>query len=493
MRLIVCTLLSAALSLIPRAGQAQVGPAQDECNVIESSPTAITHIIGRGEVVYISGGARFTCRDGRTIRSDSVARYRASGITEFHRNVRYTDEDNILTAGYVRYMEEQRQAIAQTNVRLTDKATGSVITGPYMNYYEATDERPESRVEIPSGRPHAVLVSVSKADSTRRDTTEVDADAMDILGRGSFTGRGNVVLIRADLTGTGGFSMYSRDDGDLRLWQNARLETPDYTLSSDTIHGLTDEADELDQVTAIGTAVLDASDVDVNAPRIIVFLEAGEVARLVAVGEPAAPDEPLDVTRQAVVVSEDFRMTADSIDALAPGQALEKVYAIGRSWAERLDVDIADANVPAIASRDWMKGDTIIATFVEVPDTAVVQTRAAADSSAPADTARTRREVETVLALGGSGGERAASLNRVRDEEDPQAPVAINYLLARRILVHLKDGQVDTVEPSGEVQGVYLDPIRRPAQPTGGVTQRPQERETTTTRRAPRPDRERSR
>ena len=466
MRFVVCSFVIAALLLAPHAGRAQVGTG--ECNVIESSPTSITHIIGGGEVVYISGGARFTCRDGRTIRSDSVARYRSSGITEFHRNVRYEDEDNILTAGYVRYMEQQRQAIAQTNVRLTDRATASVITAPYMNYYEATDDRPESRVEIPSGRPHAVLVSVSKADSTQRDTTEVDADAMDILGRGSFSGRGNVVLVRADLTGTGGFSLYSRDDGDLQLWQNARLETADYTLSSDTIHGRTNDADELEQVTAIGTAVLDASDVDVNAPRIVVFLEEGEVARLVAVGEKGAPDEPLDVTRQAVALSEDFRMTADSIDALAPAQSLKQVHAIGRAWAERLNADIADANVPSIASRDWMKGDTIVATFIEVPDTGVVAPVLAADSVAPADTTRTRREVETVLALGGTGDGRAASLNRVQDEDDPQAPVAINYLVARRILVHLKGGEVDTVEPSGEVQGIYLDPIRRPAQASGG-------------------------
>jgi hypothetical protein len=294
----------------------------------------------------------------------------------------------------------------------------------------------------------------------------VDADAMDILGRGRFNGRGNVVLVRADLTGTGGFALYSRDDSELKLWQDARLETPEYTLTSDTIHGLTNDADELEQVTAVGAAALDAADVDVNAPRIVIFLEEREVTRLVAVGAPVLPDEPLDVTRQAVAVSEDFRMTADSIDALAPAQALEKVNAIGRAWAERLDMDIADANVPAIASRDWMKGDTIIATFIEVPDTGVVEV-AVVDSAARADSARTRREVETVLALGGSGEGRAASLNRVADEEDPEAPVAINYLLARRILVNLKGGEVSTVEPSGEVQGIYLDPVQRPAQTTG--------------------------
>jgi hypothetical protein len=98
-----------------------------------------------------------------------------------------------------------------------------------------------------------------------------------------------------------------------------------------------------------------------------------------------------------------------------------------------------------------MKGDTIVTTFVQARDTV------------PGDTARPRREVESVLAVGGSAAARAASVYRVKDEKDPSLLPAINYLLARRILAIMANGEVASVQAAGEVQAVYLQPDGQPA------------------------------
>jgi len=136
---------------------------------------------------------------------------------------------------------------------------------------------------------------------------------------------------------------------------------------------------------------------------------------------------------------------------------------VGRAHGERLSADLGNANVPAIAARDWMKGDTITTRFSEAaPDSA---------QRAEADTARPGRVVESVRAIGVS--QRASSLYRVEDKEDPTAPVAVNYTLARRILVTMSAGEVTRVEAAIEVQGLHLDPIRRvPAQTTTAASAR---------------------
>ena len=440
-------LLLALVASAPAAGQ------QRSCRLEKSGSG--TQIGGEGnQLVFLGGGVNFRCTDGVTILSDSLAWYEAAGIAEFVGHVRYTDAENRLTAGYVRYLGRERRAIAQIDVVLTDRETGSTILAPHMDYYQRSEQRPEPLIQMFSGRPHAILVSLvgadtaradtTRADSARADTTVVDADAMEINGRDRFNARGNVELQRGELRGWGQFADMDRGAGSLRLITSARLESPEYRLAGDTIVGRTNDADELEEVTATRAARLDASDVGVAARSIRIFLDEGEVSRLVARGE--APDTgAVDPRRQASAVSADFQLTADSIDALAPGRQLDTLTAVGRAWGQRLGDDLADANIPAIVAHDWMRGDTIIATFRE-------------SAPAPDDTTgQPDREIDTVTSI----GKPAASAYRIADEEDPAGTPAINYVRAGRIVVSMVAGKVASVNADGDVQGIYLQPVRR--------------------------------
>ncbi|MCI0432303.1 MAG: hypothetical protein L0271_01450 [Gemmatimonadetes bacterium] len=431
----------------------------DECELLPTpgSQATIYNEGSESQMMFIGGGARFRCPDGLRIQSDSVAYYGASSIVEFISRARYEDPDNRLTADYLRYMTKERQAIAQGNVVLTAIATGSVITGPYLIYYQKSDSRPEQLIQFQSGRPHAVLVRSARADSVPRDTTIVDAEAMDIEGSSLFRARGRVEITQGETRGWGMQADYQQDLGTLRLAGDARMLSEDYELQSDTIDAETDEKDDPSRLTGRGRARLVSTDATVDAPRIDILFVDGEVHRLVAVAardSTRAETAGDSLSRQARAVSTDFRMTADSIDALLPARVIESVTAVGAAYGERLTAELADANVPAMAANDWMKGDTILATFV-------------ADTLAPPDSAgRHPRVLNRVTAL--SGIELATSSYRVVDEEQPDV-VSINYVRARRIVVNLAEGSVSTVDAEGDVHGIYLQPLAK-ARPGGQTT-----------------------
>jgi len=128
-----------------------------------------------------------------------------------------------------------------------------------------------------------------------------------------------------------------------------------------------------------------------------------------------------------MLASADFQLTADSLDVLAPGRQLDTVRAIGRARGQRLGEDLADATLPAIVAHDWMRGDTIIATFRDA-------------APAPEDTTgSTTREIDTVTSIGNP----ATSAYRVADEEDPEGGLAINYVRAGRIVVFALERKID--------------------------------------------------
>ena len=438
---------------------APVMAQSDDCELLPTPGSQAT-LYNQGtqnQMMFIGGGARFRCPDGVQIQSDSVAYFEASGIVEFVGRARYADVDNRLTGDYLRYLTRERQAIAQGNVVLTEIASGSVITGPYLIYNQKSDTRPEQLIQFQTGRPHAVLVRAARADSIPQDTTIVDADAMEIEGASSFRARGRVEIVQGRTRGWGLEADYDKQLGSMRLAGDARMVSEDYELQSDTIHAETDENDEPGRLTGRGRARLVSADATVDAPRIDILFEDGEVARLVAVAiRDTAPAQTAgdSLSQHARAVSTDFRLTADSIDARVPGRAIETVTAVGTAYGERLTADLANANVPAIAANDWMRGDTIVAAFVE-------DTLAAPDS-----TGRRPRALERVTALGGV--DLATSSYRVIDDQDPDV-VSVNYVRAERIVVSLAGGSVSVVNAQGSVHGVYLQPVSR-TKPGGGST-----------------------
>lgn len=165
---------------------------------------------------------------------------------------------------------------------------------------------------------------------------------------------------------------------------------------------------------------------------------------------------------RARALASGFRLISDSIDVRAPGQRVERVIAVGKAYGERT-VDTLMADLPEVASHDWLRGDTIIGylrtdTIAPAPiDTAVqratetagqpgtmIAASAANDSAAlatndpavramndtiapqdpsgtvsPGDSIVVRQVLERIVALGGEG--KARSVYRLPEQDSAGA------------------------------------------------------------------------
>lgn len=459
-------LLAAAVLLgaLPMQASAQ----RQTCEIQSASPLTRGTTLRDEGTTFMGGGVFFDCPGGTTIRSDSLAHYETTGIIEFFGNVHYADTVKMLWAGYTQYRGEAGQVIARDSVVILDIRSGSTIRAPYLEYFQQSETRPEAMVHIPGGRPRAILIREAGDDvenmetetDARPDSTVIDSDAMDIYGERLFIGRGNVVVLRGDMQAYGDEAYFDQSADSMLFTGEARVVTDDYQLNGDTISALVTREQKLREVNAWQQARLESEDLRAHAPHLRILFEDGELNRLIAVGERAAlPDNALGdsaeaepagrvaaAENQATAVSEDFNLVADSIDARAPGQQLERLVAVGDAFGERITPDTATVLRPLIAARDWMRGDTIIATFVESPDTT--------------EDGQSQRILETITAVGTTSD--ALSLYAVPNDEDPLAPPSLSYLRAQRILVTLDNGEMTTVHALGRdgqpVHGVYLQP-----------------------------------
>ena len=437
----------------------------------------------------------FSCEGGLTISADSAVFMHSTRQVSLFRNVVYADTTRSLEADRAQYNSEQRHLAAEGNVVLRDLLNGSRIDSPMLDYFEAMEGRPQSTVEIYSGRPRTTVVrDVVENGLVRQDTTLVDSDALTIVGEDAFHYRGNVVIMGTDLHATSGLADFLEGGARVELRNDAQVTAEDVVLNGDTIVALQDTvAGELREVLASGNARLDSEEIDIEGPSIRTFFEDGAVNRLVAKGRGGETGAAIE---QAFAFSEEFNLNADSIDALLPGQQIDEVIAIGNAYGERLAEDdstriqiapvtAADSAVARLLAHDWVRGDTIRAFFTDAaPDSAggavgSVAT-AVADSmpeatqppgvpviagepvTEPADT--TERVLERIIALGAP----ARAANRMVNEDRPDEPAGISYITAQRITVEIRDGAVASVEADGDVKGVYM----QPPQNTGTIAAR---------------------
>jgi lipopolysaccharide export system protein LptA len=403
--------------------------------------------------------AHFVCDGGeRTMISDTATYSRASGQIVLFGRVEVSDPGRVMRSAQATYFTNLRQLSASGNVVVTDRETGSVIQGDLLNMLEQTPDRPESQLTATatSGLARATLLRERAAEPGVRDTTVVEAAQIHIVGDRLFRGLGNAVLTRDSLRATGAQIEYSQQAGSLEVVGDARVELPSYALSGDSITAELGDDDEIRGVLARHQTVLASEELNVTAPGLRLFFEDGGLSRLVAMPWPQSLYGPPAERPRAW--SAEFRMEADSLDVLAPGQQIREAAAVGTAHVERITPDslrglLPDADPPVLAliQNDWVRGDTVRAFFTAGPEPAGEGT-----------------EAERVLERLWTTGEPAQAMHRTRDENAaPDARLSIAYLVGREIEVTLDGGAVTVVAASEDVRGVYLQPAEL-ARRTGG-------------------------
>ena len=391
--------------------------------------------------VYVSGRALYRCPNNVRFLADSA-------VSVFSRriligNVNFEDAEKTVLASRLEYDERQGLIVAQGDVTVVDKKTGNRLRAPQgVTYNRVSRTTPEATINVYSGRPH---ITIFRGEGANRDTTDVDADRMQIIGERLFHGTGNVIIKRGALQATGGEAKLMQNGEQIALWRTAHIKGDNYELRADSIYGET-ESDEFRDLRAFRTANLTTDDIRVNSGWLRIMLDSGVVNRLIAVGgiNPAGAEN----LRQANVLATDFNLIADSIDALAPNQKIEQVTAVGNAMGARMP-DSLDRKLPDMVQRDWLRGDTVIANFTEAPDS--VKQRRTAQNDTAFD-----RVLEKLVAAGSS--KPATALYRMREKTDTTNTPQINYIAAKRIVAVFKDGAVHDVDAQDQIKGVYLQP-----------------------------------
>lgn len=425
--------------LLPSAVRAQQG-----CDILDSRDTQVQNGGTPQEIRYMSF-AVLRCEGGRLIRANDLIHSRASGILQLLGDVLIEDSTQTLTGQNVQYFTATRRIVAYTDVVLTHRATSSVIVTDRLEYDEATEARPVSLIRaLPVQRnPRAILREAGSPDSTT-----LDAQMIEIIGEAGLRGTGSAVLVRDSLTAIGNVIDYSREEGRLEVsGAGSRIEQPDQRLYGDSITAVVTGDDEVREVLTRHGARLEAEDMRVTAPAIRLYFENGGVDRMVAMNW--APLPGTSPGERPFVETDEFRMRADSLDVLAPGQRIEEAVAVGNAFGERLSPDSlrallpeADAELRTLIESDWVQGDTVRALFTD-------------GVRAPEDTTAATRVMERLLAV----GEPARSMYRLREEDAaPDTKLSISYMVGNAIEVRFEAGRVTEVFSSPDGAGVFLQP-----------------------------------
>lgn len=473
---VLALLLAGALSaaLAPATAWAQGG----DCQLLPGAREArrVAFADGR-EMVHISGPANFSCPGGVVIKADSVAGVPSSGEFELIGQVFYQDSAKVLTADWVRYLRTDAHLYARGNVDLTDRKSGSRVKGPELEYLSVAPGRPEARAIVP-GRPHATLYQQQTTPSdSAPQPLEIDADLIELLGEDRFVARGQVEMLRGESKGYAREAEYDQSSGLMMLTGAARLEGEGYTLKGERVEAFLQQ-EKLREVLAREDASLLAEELDVRAPELRVFFTEGKVERMIAL---RGATDSASAAPQPVAVAKDFRLVGDSIDALAPAEQLERIVAVGNAYGEHA-ADSTGASLPAVIAHDWMRGDTITGFFAPDPNAAAGK---GADSTVKANALkageqkaeepkRAKAVLERLVAVGENGN--ARSLYRMREKGHEDGPPNVNYLVANRIVLLMREGEVKDVEADGPIQGMHLQPSGQrgksgppdPTPPAGG-------------------------
>lgn len=426
------TLLLAGLATLPAQARAQ----GQSCDLGDSRQL---YSVGGGIVVYV-GGPVFRCANGTTILADSAIYVQSTGRVDFIRNVRFNEAERSLTSEYAQYVGRERRLMAQQNVVLTNKSDGTTLTALSLDYVQKGPGNPEARIDVHSGRPRATMYRKRADNAALIDTTIVDADRMQIIGENVFRGWGSVDIRRAGTKSRSGFAEFDQNGSYMKLYLGAVVESDTMKLAADSIDADLVNSSTFKEIRARNNAKLEAEDLDVTAPRLRIVFDSGTVARMVAVGGKRVAATG---AAQATSKSEAFSLIADSIDAKTPKQKLDQVTAVGAAYGERAP-DSADAALPAVIAKDWVRGDTVQAYFT------------AADSATIAKSDTTR-----VLSRLVAAGSPAASTYRQRQVVKDSTELSVNYLTARRIDVMFKSGEVEQVRAEGDIKGLYLQPPKK--------------------------------
>jgi hypothetical protein len=393
---------------------------QQQCTVVFDSVGTFT------QATFSGGGQRQRFWDGvfahcanqpnTKMRADSVEWYSQRGRVDLFGAVRFEDSTVTLDADRAAYFLATERLEAYGDVRLVNRSSGSVLTGPNLIYDRPVPGlRSESRMEA-TGRPTIEY-------RTAPDTVEpyvIVGNRVLMRGNDAAWVAGAVTIDRSDFHAVGDSAELQLNRGHGTLVGHAHVEGADsagYSISGREI-GFRFEDSQLHWVQARALAEAESAAWRIVADTLEFSLVEDQIQSGLAWGDSIRPS----------AVSEDHTITADSLAIDTPNQLLREVRAFGmaRATSVRDSVDTGS---------DWVAGDTVIAAF---------------------DTLGTGERSMTSLEARGQ----AQAFYRIFDPVlagDPD----INYSRGITIVARFGAFGVEQVDVFGQADGIHLVPAGR--------------------------------
>lgn len=376
---------------------------------------------------FIGGGFVGHCQgENNRLRADSAEQFQAAGIVNLYGNVVYEEPNKVqITATHATYFTKEGRLYADGNVVATQLATGSTFSGPSIEYFRSTPERPQARLIAPA-RSVATLIEKDSSGKAK-PPTYIAANRFEDAGDSLLMAWGDVQIDREKINARSDSASFDKITEQSRLIRAARIVNRDtaqrFTLVGDTID-MYSKARQLERVVARHKGIATSDDLVLNAETIDMRLVQQQLSEAFAFGKGRATA----TTPQQDVV-------ADSLRIRMVEKQVREVRAIG----DALAIGTPDTLKITTKDKDVLRGDSVLAFF---------------DSSAAAVADTTNgASVKEIRALGN-----ASSLFHIASSKGKSTPPSINYVRGVRIFVHFDTGAVRDVRVDSAASGVYLEP-----------------------------------
>src|SRR2546425_682906 len=306
--------------------------------------------------VFAGGGVFAHCQGtGSSLSSDSVAWF--AGIGRFDMigqksPVHIRDTAITLDAQRASYFLRLERLDAQVNVVAVNRKTGSVLRGPNLTYYRAARGVRDTLELYASSRP--TIEYRSNPDSG--EPYVIVADRVRFKGNDRMWGGGRVTIDRSDIAAQGDSMQLDETAGQALLIGRPRVAgkgARPYTLVGTRIE-MELALREVRKVKALGHGAATGADWRLTADTIHLAIEQRKLQQVFAWGDSTRPH----------AVSTLYTILADSLALDLPNEVLTEARAYRKALATSKKDSTAKADV------NWIAGDTIVARWAQVTDSA---------------------------------------------------------------------------------------------------------------------------
>jgi hypothetical protein len=377
----------------------------------------------RGTNYFAGGNVQLSCKGSQvTMKSDSVAAYGGT-VVNFIGNVKYRDSTLTMDADKGTYFKNGEKWEARGKVITQNLKTGSKLTGPALDYYRVVQGVRDTFAMYATGRPR---IEYADAEPTGKPTEPyiIVADRVRFKGNDRLWAGGKVTIDRSDFSARGDSLRLDTGKGSDGTLVGGTpimrgLGRDSFSLAGKRLD-LKLQGREITYVIAKGNGHAISKEWDLVADTIGLDIKSRRLERTLAWGDSIRPNAN----------SPAYAMRADSLALDTPGQQLKEVRGFGKAW-------LGGTIDPRTKQRDWMRGDTVVAQFVQK------------DSAGTQHAALSR-----IVARKG-----AQSFHLDPSPRYPDRP-SINYARGNVIVMTMKPGAqggVDRVDVQGLQDGIQLE------------------------------------